>query len=555
MSEANARAANSLPLSLVLAAAVVGGAWIRLFHLDAQVLTGDELHAVKAALAWPLGQILSTWTYHGADYGVPLALLYRVALDAGTPISEWLLRAPVVAASVIAIAAMPWLLRMHLAGRARGIFAVAIALSPLLVLYGRLVRSYAPAVLFAFIAIVSFDAWQRRRSTEAAIAYGGSASLAIWLNLTSAPLVAAPVLFHVGRLVARRSFDFAEWRSAFFVGATALACVAIPLLPARESLLALGDIHGGGGTPSAETWLEVVRMHAGTRSPWLAALALGAVLRGGWIAYAGGGATRHWLALVAFSACAHVAGLLLLGPDQLENPIVINRYLLVLLPFGLSFAAMGLAAPLPRIPPVAQLTGVAALAAGIAATGPLLPNELGTTSFGNAPTYTYFVRDGNTVARARLPRFYAELAEAAAAERVEPIIEYPWFNLATHAFDAYQKHHRQPIVVAALAPDLHDSRLAFRNMLPARVPDYLAADARWLVVHLDLQNEERQIDTSDRNHWMRLETRPAIWEPLLAAGPSAARNLEARWGPPDFREDGLRVWDLERIRELSPTAR
>jgi hypothetical protein len=539
----------SRPAQVVgILAAVALGAFFRLYHLDAQVLTGDELHAVMAALAWPIDEIASTWTYYGADYGVPLALLYRAALDVGIQLGELELRIPVLLTSLISIALMPWLLRDRLGTPASLLFAVAIATSPLLVLYGRLVRSYAPAVLFAFIAVACFEHWRRTRSQGAGAAYCVGASLAIWFNLTSAPFVAAPMVYHLVRLVMQRSRDASEWTAALGLGISALVAVALPLLPARESLLGLGEIHGRGGLPSADTWLEIVRMHAGARSPWLAALVVAATLRGAWITLRDSSESREWLGLIAFAAAFHVVGLVVLGPDQLDNPIVINRYLLVLLPFGLSFAALGAASPMPRLPKPAHALGIALVITAICLTGPTRLSELGSTSFGNAPTYTYFVRDGNTVAASRLPSFYLHLANAKGAAKVQPILEYPWFNVATHAFDAYQKHHGQPVLVAPLSSKLADPRLALRNMVTPRAREYLASEARWLVVHLNLQNEERAVDTSDRNHWMRLEKRPAIWNPLLAAGPATARTLEGRFGPADFAEDGLRVWDLERLR-------
>jgi len=64
-----------------------------------------------------------------------------------------------------------------------------------------------------------------------------------------------------------------------------------------------------------------------------------------------------------------------------------------------------------------------------------------------------------------------------------------------------------------------------------------------------LPAEERRVHTSNPNHWLRLERRPQIWRPLLRAGPSTARSLEELWGPPDHSGHGLRVWDLDRLRE------
>jgi hypothetical protein len=182
------------------------------------------------------------------------------------------------------------------------------------------------------------------------------------------------------------------------------------------------------------------------------------------------------------------------------------------------------------------------------ATGPFADRNFERTSFAHAPTSVYFVREGNWLQRESVPRFYRELA--ATAEDGRAIIEYPWLNLASNSLDAYQKIHGHPVRVAALAPLLHDPRLALRGVLKPTIANYLASDARWLVVHLDLRREERRVHTSDRNHWMRLEKRPELWSPLIRAGAESARRLAILWGPPDIADDGLHVWNLDRIRRL-----
>jgi hypothetical protein len=383
------------------------------------------------------------------------------------------------------------------------------------------------------------------------VGYAASSALAVWLNLTMAPLVAAPMLYGALRIGLERPIPLARLRALVGVGALAALVVALPLLPAIGSFTTLEELHGRGTAPTLTSWLEIVRMHAGTRSWIVAAVMLVALARGARIVWR---RDRDWLLYIATLAFLHFAGLALLAPDQLDNPIVLNRYLLGLLPFGLCFVAEGLAAPLRHTPATRTASrsidrlhigaGVA-LAAALLATGPLLERHYARSSFSNAPVYTYFVRDGNTVADAKLPTFYRRFSPDA---EPEIIIEYPWSNIATNAFDAYQKHHGQPIVGAPIGLSLLDDRLGLRRMIEPRASEYLASPARWLAVHMDLRTEERRIHTSDRNHWIRLEEWAELWPPLQRLGPLTAHNLERLFGPADYDEDSMRVWDLDRLR-------
>lgn len=96
---------------------LLAGAALRAYRLPEQILTGDELHAINAALSLSLGEILSTWTYHGADYSVPLAALYRVLLDGGVVFTELGFRVPALLASLAILLCTPLLLRRRLGDR------------------------------------------------------------------------------------------------------------------------------------------------------------------------------------------------------------------------------------------------------------------------------------------------------------------------------------------------------------------------------------------------------------------------------------------------------
>lgn len=530
-------------MRLGIAAAVLLGAALRMARINEQLLTGDELHALVVALSWPVSQIFSTWTYEGADYGVPMAALLRVAMNAGLTPDELTLRAIPLLCGTLSIGLMPWLLRSRLGERATVVFAFLLAVSPLLAIYSRLARSYAPAVLMAFIAVVAFDRWWSRGSRPAGVVYAVSAAFALWWNLSTAPFVAAPVTYALLRLCLGDRDLWRRRQELFTVATLALTSALLPLIPARESLSVLNEVHGAGVLPGWGTWLEVVRMHSGSRIGVVSAIVLLGVIRGGVLAWQ---QDRRWLSYLAAIAALHALGLAILGPDQLDNPIVINRYLLVLLPFGLSLCAAGWTVPLPRVSTTAQTASIIAVLITLLVTGPFASRTFAQTSFSTASTFAYFIRDGNTIAYEDMPAFYQTLSEV---EERQPIIEYPWSNLATHAFDAYQKHHGQPLYVVTPWKSLHDERIALRKMMAPSLQGYLSSPARWIVVHQDLQREERRIATSDPNHWMRLDERPMIWEPLQIGAPVTLRLLQRSFGPADYRDDQIQAWDLDRLRQ------
>jgi hypothetical protein len=150
-SAALAAAATLLALAL--------GVTLRLWNLSGQILGGDELHAVRAALSQPLAAILTT--YQLADSCIPLTALDRLLVDHGVALTEWVLRLPVLACGLAALVALPALAWRHLKPAARPLFCGLLAVSPLLVLYSRIARPYMPATLLSFTAVMAFDRWWR----------------------------------------------------------------------------------------------------------------------------------------------------------------------------------------------------------------------------------------------------------------------------------------------------------------------------------------------------------------------------------------------------------
>jgi hypothetical protein len=275
--------------------AVAAGIALRFWNLGGQVLGGDELHAVRAALSQPLPALLAT--YQLADSCIPLTALDRLLLDRGVALDEWWLRLPVLASGLAALAVLPALGRRRLEPAARPLFCALVALSPLLVLYSRIARSYMPATLLAFAAVMAFDSWWARgRGTvltggapgtvgaggargaggepqapganspleaprrgaailgahAAAVAYVVLAALAVWFHLGAAPIVVAPLLYGAGELAVAA---FAHSRSSRGGGRRRFP------RPCRHSLLVVAGSDAsrdpsGGGEDRRGPWVS-----------------------------------------------------------------------------------------------------------------------------------------------------------------------------------------------------------------------------------------------------------------------------------------------------------
>ncbi|HUP41834.1 MAG TPA: hypothetical protein VM599_01350, partial [Thermoanaerobaculia bacterium] len=178
---------------LATAGAFAAGAALRLYRLQAQVLLGDELHAVRAALSIPLPEILVA--YRITDYCLPLAGLARFVLERGGTLSELDFRWPVTVSGLLLLGAAPLVARRISSPGAAFVYPWLLALSPGLVLYSRIARSYLPATLLAVAAAAAFFAWWRTGRGRYGAAYAVLGALATWFSLVVAPFVGSALAF------------------------------------------------------------------------------------------------------------------------------------------------------------------------------------------------------------------------------------------------------------------------------------------------------------------------------------------------------------------------
>ena len=238
---------------------------LRWLGLHSQILTDDELHAVHGALAMPVRDIVQTWTFGGADYGVPQAAFYRVLMDQGFVFSEFSFRIPSLLAGLVAVFVLPCLAVNRIGERAAVVLAWLLAISPMLTLYSRIVRPYMPATLLATAAVLFFFRWWTTRSTGSAIGYVLCAVSAVYFHLVAAPLVLAPLAYAVVDGFIRGEADRNRLIRLFSLGSITVLLILAALLPAYESIFEIVNQKRDGLAPGLQNILDVTRLQIGTR--------------------------------------------------------------------------------------------------------------------------------------------------------------------------------------------------------------------------------------------------------------------------------------------------
>ena len=321
----------------LLAAAVLTGAWLRLDQFGAQVLIDDEWHAVHQLLKLTPAKM---WLDFGhADYSIPLGLLYAVEASA-FGLSETAMRWPMLACGLATLVLFPLYVAPRLGRATAAVFALLVALSPLLMIYSRMARPYAMTLLLGWGAHAAFHRFDHepREGIAAGAAYAVMATLAAWLHPIAVPFVAAPFLW--------AGCDV--WRSPSGLRAARakrLAALAIATaVPSAALLLPPFLVHPGALAAKAGIDRPGVDTFVGVWYEWLGTASTSAVL--GCCALAVIGARSVWRGLpIARTGLLGIvltlAVVLVAGAAWSHNPLTLGRYLLPFVPLLLLAVAAG----------------------------------------------------------------------------------------------------------------------------------------------------------------------------------------------------------------------
>lgn len=529
--------------ALYACAALLVGPGLRVFELREQIVCDDELHSVRAALSLPYAALFGSIDH--AYNSIPHALILKALADS-VGLDELTLRLPSLVPGVALLLAGPWLVWRRFGAPAAALFAALMAISPALVLYSRIARSYAFATLLVFLAVLALERWLATQRPRLALAYVCCAVAAIWFHQLAAPAVLVPPAL-AAWLAAR---DATQGRRMRDLAAPLVLGGAVALLAAalQWNALFLGWFNLVGKAGKAQigeaTLLGAASLLAGDGVPWLvgafwigSALGCGLALR----------RRSRLAALMLVSVAAQVAAVWTLAPWLAEIPRVFTRYVVFALPFVLLFLAL-LLAELSRFRvanrdwPLPLLAG-ACLVALLHLLGPLPASYYRPNNF---TTHAEF-QDERSARGAALPasEFYRRL-------RSEPgdfaIVETPWHNSpGLMPYHAYQRLHGKRVRIGLLGalldppnPDefsLGDPRAAFRTFVDVADPTALrAADVRYVLVH-------RKLAAELGYPALTLELDPVVSE------------LARRLGPPVWEDAALAVFDVSRGRTRGEAAR
>ncbi len=329
-----------------LGAAILLGAWLRLDQFTQQVLIDDEWHAVHQVMLHTPAQMFLDFGF--ADYSIPLGILdWYEARWFG--LSETLLRLPMLICGIATLVAFPLYVARRFPVAVAALFAVLLALSPLLVIYSRMARPYAITLLLGWIALVAFGRYREAPQlggVRAGALYATSATLATWLHPIVGPFVLAPFAW---ALLTLRTVPRAD-RSRCVVR---LCALAVPTGLAIAALI----------VPPLVANLHSMAAKSGKDAPGLATLA------GVWYAWLGSGSTPAVVVCVALAAAGArdvwralpesrpavlgtvltLVALFVVRPLGIVHPIALARYLLPFAPLLLLAAAVGAARLARRI--------------------------------------------------------------------------------------------------------------------------------------------------------------------------------------------------------------
>jgi hypothetical protein len=506
----------------------VVGAVLRLWNLRDQILGGDETHAIRAALNFTLPKILVT--YQVTDNCIPLTALYKLFLLGGMPLTEMLLRLPVLLCGLAALLALPGAFEGRLNRGTVLLYRWLLAISPALVLYSRIARSYMPMALLSFGAVMAFEAWWRTRSWRSGAAYVVLGALAVWFHLGAGPIVAAPFLFAAADALVQRKDLGRNLRDLLLLGLAVAAAFALFLIPALGSLL---EVIAGKRVEQSVPWGQalsgILRLQVGTAALWLAILF--------WLAALAGLAllvrSERRLALFTVTVVAgHVAGLLVLSPFGLANPVIFGRYLLPVLPFVLlwvaaAFGAFGRAGGAAAVPFVAALL----------VAGPFADRAVLRTSFLHHNDFVGFYKPRPTLPAGAAPDFYRQL-------HGETVVEFPWTFIweANRAFYLYQEVHGGRVIVSTPQRLLFQPGLALRNAVAPEPGAICRSGAGYLIVHRAEAREEDGITPDGR--LADAEDGQTLRRLLREEAARLGERVKREWGPPVYADGVLRAWDL-----------
>ncbi len=415
---------------------MVVAVFLRLWHIQDQILTDDEWHALNKLLNSGYFSIVSDFGRY--DISIPLTLYYKL-LSQTIGLSELSMRLPSLVAGILAVLWIPRLLRAWLGAQASLILVALLAVAPLQIHYSRIARPYAMTELLVWTALAHFFDWfwfkSRRR-----VFFAACWPLASTLNLPALTSIPGPFLYGLAKA---RGFSARHRRPVSAVlGTGIIVAFVLTLLLALPILGSAPELSGklGADHPTWQTFTGVAQLFCGLSKPWLTAVIVFlAVLGFGWLWRR----DRQPVVYAATAAVVQVALLVVLAPQRLDVPIAFARYCLWFQPLMLGAAAVGLTRVVAAVSASRALPWLAApLLAGLLHAGPLPAIYSWPNNWTSHPALQSDYKQ--TRGRPLSSPFYASLQRRPVGSVL--ILEAPWY-FHHNDFVFTQWRHRQPMMI------------------------------------------------------------------------------------------------------------
>jgi hypothetical protein len=523
-------------------------AWLRFDQVRYQVLEGDEWHAIDQLTYYTIPQTLLT--FGSNDFGIPLVLYYWV-LSKLDLLTELTMRMPMLCCGLGFVLLLPMMMRRRLDDRILLIVALLLSLSPFLVYWSRMARTYSITLFTTFLAFGLLALALRKSAARswALPAYAVLCGLTVWTHPLTGPLLITPLIALwipvIWRVVTRQVQLAGEETLTFkelllvtiYTGVSMAIAVLPPLLGDPE---AFAD-RSGIDSPTFDTLLGAIHFWFGTNSTVVVSIA-------GLLAVAGIG--RVWrscveIRWVLFGQALTVVALFVSQPWWVDRPLAFGRYLLPMLPCLLLAVSAGIVRVADLLGPKSALkeSGNGALVMAIVLVGvwwPTAPLHAWLEKPNSYPTHMYFqydYRDDHNVIKTGLPLMPASTAWSLLAEQPKDslLIAAAPYQYATWEWPAplWEQASGQRVIPGflwgACVPQRsgevpNDGRVHIRN-----------------AVHL----ADRELVKARGVDWVvyYLSPKEGSYTPRL---PQCEAWFREHYGVPDYEDAALLAWRMDR---------
>jgi hypothetical protein len=528
-------------LVIALAVAWLGvGAWLRLSQFGAQIVIEDEWHALHKIVESGARAIFTS--FGSNDYSIPLAL-YDRWLMARDALTEWTLKAPMLAGGLLLVAGAPFLVIGATDRATRALWVGLLAVSPLLVYFTNTARPYAITAPATLVAVIGVRRWWQGGGRRWAAAYVVATWLAGWLHPITLGFTLLPLAyFGLGALrTALTARDFGPLGRLVALATIVVALLA-PVLgpPLYYDWSALAE-KAGWHTATWDSAYRALLLLAGTASP----VALAAVLALAAIGVAA--LARRDAGGVAYVSTLIALFALMVGATHaiwIGHPLVQARYVLPALPFLLLATAAGAVALARRIGgEPAVVAAVIAVPAALLLAGPLPRMLNAPNQFVGHMRWQFDYDDARNpyvtlVPPTPFPAFYDEMAKRPPGSVT--LVEMPWSHESQfNPLPFYQQRHRQRVRIG-----LETGVCGERAMgeYPATASGINLANFVHLSSLLDGRDRDADYLVVHKTLWAIPAGNTRPWPDMQACLPTIA----ARFGAPVFEDPDIVVFALKR---------